>query len=247
MISDSSLDESKADDANLEELHHKLAGEIHASVVESRTVLHDPIFLSKKRTEIRAYFGIKAFDPVDVKSVRKKAITVDSVALEYVELPYDEKITVRSLRIVPGGQSKGVVVLLHGWPSDIYSYYRKDGYGLVLANAGWTVYSPFMYHSKDPNLYYEGLKHQHNFVQLSRKAEIIGQDILGIELQKADFLVNSVNYFEKPKTLAVAGVSMGGHYSVILGAINTSIDVTVVSSWFDDYLKKYWLLAIWCG
>lgn len=145
----------------------------------------------------------------------------------------------RSLRTAPGGQSKGVVVLLHGWPSDIYDYYKKDGYGLVLANAGWTVYSPFMYHSKDPNLYYKDLKHQHNFVQLSREAKIIGQDILGIEIQKADFLVNYVNYFEKPKTLAVAGVSMGGHYSVILGAINTSIDVTVVSSWFDDYLKKY--------
>ena len=94
MKSDSSLDESKADDANLEELHHKLAGEINASVAESRTVLNDSTFLSNKRREIRSYFRIRPFDPVDVQPMRKKPITVDGVALEYVELPYDEKITV---------------------------------------------------------------------------------------------------------------------------------------------------------
>ena len=125
MIRDSSLDESKADQANLEELHHKLAGEINASVAESRIVLNDPNFLSNKRREIRAYFRTKPFNPVDGKPVKKKPITVDGVALEYMELPYDEKITVRSLRTAPGGQSKGVVVLLHGWPSDIYDYYKK--------------------------------------------------------------------------------------------------------------------------
>jgi dienelactone hydrolase len=247
VVVDGTMDD--ADNRNLEELHALLERRVQAAERASEEIGQPNVpWIEHCRQELRAYFGLGSHsfeDAPDMKSIRTK---IDDHDLEYVELSHPDQLTIRTLRMSPTQTSRGTVLLMHGWPGNPADFFKNTGsgatksdrgYGLELVEMGWTVYAVYCYHSKDPNLYYSGLKHAHNFVQLSRKAEVIGDHIISIELRKLDFFLSYLQHRERPEHLVFAGISMGGQYAALIGALNTDIDVTVCSSWFDDYYNKY--------
>ena len=236
------------DNRNLEELHALLERRVQAAERASDEI-EQPIvpWVEQCRQELRSYFGLENHTIKDAPDLKSKSLTIDGNNLEYVELPYPDHLTIRALTMSPSHKSRGIVLLMHGWPGNPADFFKNTGsgatksdrgYGLELVDMGWTVYAVYCYHSKDPNLYYSGLRHAHNFVQLSRKAAVTGDHIISIELRKLDYFISYLKHRMGPEKLVFAGISMGGQYAALIGALNTGIDITICSSWFDNYYDK---------
>ena len=249
VIVDDTMDDADAGNKNLEELHALLDSRVR-SALRASDEIGKPVatWVTQSREELRDFFGLVTPDFAKAPVMKSKKKTVAGNELEYIELPHPDQVTIRALRMFPKGRSRGIIVLMHGWPGHPADLFKNTGsgasgedrgYGLELVDMGWTVYTVYCYHSKHYRGYYAGLKHAHNFVQLSREARVVGDNVLSIELRKLDYLLSYLDKFERPEKLVFAGISMGGHYAVLIGALHTGIDVTICSSWFDDYYGKY--------
>jgi hypothetical protein len=134
---------ASADDQNLEELHALLDAKVQAAENASEEIGRPAeAWIKACRQELREYFGLAEHDLRAAPETRSTDTTVDGNQLHYVEVDHPDQLTIRALRMAPEGQSRGVIVLMHGWPGHPAEFFENTGSGASKTEGVESVVEP---------------------------------------------------------------------------------------------------------